>query len=826
MQHIELLAPAGSFEALKAAVQNGADAIYLGGADFGARAYASNFDRDTMKEAVEYAHIRGVKIYVTVNTLIKDNEIKSLTEYVKFLYEIDVDAVIVQDIGAFNLIKELFPDFEIHASTQMTLHNKYGVELLKNMGVHRAVLARELTIKEIKNIYDELDIELEVFVHGALCVSYSGQCLMSSFIGGRSGNRGRCAQPCRREYSLLNLKADQMLDKDKAFHLSMRDLNTLEEVGKLIDAGVTSFKIEGRMKKPQYVASIVKNYRRAIDTYLENKIPLKDRALQEEMEQMFNRKFTKGYLFSSPKIEVINIEKSNNRGLYLGKVDNFDIRESRLRIRLEVDIAQGDGIEIVNKSSEDIGGTVRNIYINNKLVKNAKSGEVVEIEMRGKIQKGDEVYKTLNVSLMDELERTYAYDKEYKKISLYGDIAIKIKDKIKLNMWDEDGYAVSAESKDTVQAAINVPLTKEKLLDQLSKLGNTPFSLDHLDIRLEENSSIPISVLNSLRREAIGKLENLRKTRHNREKVNNESLTEKLESLTDSDGNDYEQVFKDKKISVKVDTLEQLRVVLNHPIHRVYYGDISNFKEAISLCKNKNIEIYLRTPAILRNMEYEKLGNLLKGLSFQGILAGDLGIIRFNNEHFNLPIIGDFSLNIMNSYTIDSFEKLGFKGITLSPELDFKTIYRLNLSNALEKEAIIYGKTTVMTTEYCPLIQENKCDHKCEECRYPKYTFNFGLKDQKNIIFPLGKDYWGRSIILNSNPLFMLDRLHDFKGVNIEWLRLEFTDETDAEIEHLLLMTLKNISSAITGVKSRDTGDYDHMLRSGFTRGHYYRGVE
>jgi len=283
MQHIELLAPAGSFEALKAAVQNGADAIYLGGADFGARAYASNFDRETMKEAVEYSHIRGVKVYVTVNTLMKDNEIQSLMEYIKFLYEIDVDAVIVQDIGVFNLIKDTVPDFEIHASTQMTLHNKHGVELLKSMGVNRAVLARELTVEEIKNIYEETGVELEVFVHGALCVSYSGQCLMSSFIGGRSGNRGRCAQPCRREYDLLNLNTDKISKSEKAFHLSMRDLNTLEEIGKLIDAGVTSFKIEGRMKKPQYVASIVRGYRMAIDTYLNNKKSLKDKALQEEM---------------------------------------------------------------------------------------------------------------------------------------------------------------------------------------------------------------------------------------------------------------------------------------------------------------------------------------------------------------------------------------------------------------------------------------------------------------------------------------------------------------------------------------------------------------
>ncbi len=826
MQHIELLAPAGSFEALKAAVQNGADAVYLGGVDFGARAYASNFDRDTMKEAVEYAHIRGVKVYVTVNTLMKDSEIQSLMKYIKFLYEIDVDAILVQDIGVFNLIKETFPDFEIHASTQMTLHNKHGVELLKNMGVNRVVLARELTVEEIKSIYNETDIELEVFIHGALCVSYSGQCLMSSFIGGRSGNRGRCAQPCRREYSLLKLNTGQLLKSDKAFHLSMRDLNTVGEIGRLIDAGVTSFKIEGRMKKPQYVASIVRGYRRAIDTYLDNRKALRDKALEEEVEQMFNRKFTKGYLFSSPKADVINIEKPNNRGLYLGRIEHFDVRENKLKIKLNVDIAQGDGIEIWNKSSGDIGGTIRNIYINNKLVKGAKKGQVVEIEMKGDIQKGDEVYKTLNISLMDELERTYAHDKEHKKIFIYGEVQIEIDEKVKLHLWDEEGHTVYVESDHIVQRAMKVPLTEDKLLEQLSKLGNTPFELYNLDINLDENSSVPISVLNSLRRDAVEKLVELRKTRHDREKIEDLRFTRKLEGLKVSSENRDGKITKQQKISVKLDTLEQLKVALNYSINRIYYGDISTFKEAISLCKDRNIEIYLRTPSILRDSEYEILEKLVKGLKFDGILAGDLGIIRFNNTYFKLPLIGDFSLNVMNSYTIDSFEKLGLNGITLSPELDFKTIYKLNLDNALEKEAIIYGKMTVMTTEYCPLVQENQCDHKCGECRYPKYKYHFGLKDATNVTFPFGKDYWGRSTILNSKPLFMLDKLNDFKDINIRWLRLEFTDETNNEIEDLIVMTLNNMNNILTGKKSKYSEDYTDKLKDGFTRGHYYRGVE
>lgn len=829
MQQIELLAPAGSFDALKAAVQNGADAVYIGGADFGARAYASNFDYETMKVAVEYAHIRGVKIYVTVNTLMKDDEAKKLIEYISFLYEIDVDAVIVQDLGVFSMIKDIFPDFEVHASTQMTLHNKYGVELLKKMGINRAVLAREMTVEEIKDIYDETGVELEIFVHGALCVSYSGQCLMSSFIGGRSGNRGRCAQPCRKEYNLLNLGKNQVLNTGKAFHLSMRDLNTVEEIGRLIDAGVTSFKIEGRMKKPQYVASIVSAYRKAIDIYIADKESLKDKELEQEMAQMFNRKFTKGYLFSSPKIDVINIEKSNNRGLYLGKVEDYNRNTQRIKVKLGVDLSRGDGIEVWNGPSSDIGGTVINIYINNESISIASAGQSVEIELKGDIKKGDEIYKTLDAGLLDKLERTYAYDKEYKKIPLYGEINVRLDEFPKLYIWDDEGNATMIQSKDKVQLAQKVALTESKLTEQLSKLGNTPFHLANLIIDLEENCSIPASVLNSLRREAVEEIIEKRKNRHKREKISAELIKHKLANVSDEEELELELDNKvkvsGKKLSVKVDTLEQLDAVLNHSIDRVYYGDLFTFKEAIQLCREKNIDIYFRTPSILRDEEYKKLENKIDGLCFDGILAGDLGMIHFNNHHWKLPIIGDFSLNTMNSYSVKSFENLKLKGITLSPELDFKTIRKLSLDVAMEKEAIIYGNMIVMTTEYCPLVHEKQCDQKCMTCSYPKYKYNFGLKDVKDMTFSFGKDSWGRSIILNSQPLFMLDRLKEFGGIDINFFRVELTSETVEEIDSLLSMALQNIES-INNKSRFSSADIEQLLDGGYTRGHYYRGVE
>ena len=332
MKDVELLAPVGSFEALKAAVQNGANAVYLGGKDFSARASANNFDRNELKEAVRYAHIRGVQVFVTANTLIKQNEIYDFIEYAKFLYDIDVDAVILQDVGMARLIKKELPDFEIHASTQMVAHSLEDVKYLESVGFDRVVLAREVNVEEIKYICDNCDVDIEVFVHGALCVCYSGQCLMSSMIGNRSGNRGRCAQPCRQKYELIDVHTGEVINSNGDYLLSPRDLNTIEEIDKLIDAGINSLKIEGRMKRPEYVATVIGSYREAIDEYLStNKVNISDGTMSD-LYTIFNRKFTKGLLLGEVGKDVMNSEIPNNQGLYIGKVLDHNKRTKRLKI--------------------------------------------------------------------------------------------------------------------------------------------------------------------------------------------------------------------------------------------------------------------------------------------------------------------------------------------------------------------------------------------------------------------------------------------------------------------------------------------------------------
>ena len=349
---IELLAPAGNFDALKAAVNAGADAIYLAGENFGARAYAQNFSRENLIDAVKFAHLRGVKIHVTANTILSDDELENFADFIKFLKKIHVDAILVQDLGAAKIIQEIAPEIPLHASTQMTIHNLDGVKFLEKIGFSRVVLSRELSLKEIENISKNSSIETEIFIHGAICVCYSGQCLMSSLIGGRSGNRGKCAQPCRLPYKLVDAEGKNFLDNSIGdFILSPKDFNTLDILPQILQTGVTSLKIEGRMKRPEYVATVVKIYRDAID----GKISPNS---QKNLAQIFNRDFTTAYLEKNPGKNFISDKRPNNRGVLIGRVTQ--IFENNITIKTSEKIFIGDQIEIWVKVGGRVNFTVEN----------------------------------------------------------------------------------------------------------------------------------------------------------------------------------------------------------------------------------------------------------------------------------------------------------------------------------------------------------------------------------------------------------------------------------------------------------------------------------
>lgn len=342
----ELLAPVGSMESLHAAIENGADAVYLGGTLFNARASATNFNNEELREAVNIAHLKGVKVYITCNILVDQSEMEEVLDYIKYLYEIDVDAIIVQDLGLLNLVRRLFPDLAVHASTQMTINNEYGVKHLEESGVTRVVLARETPIYEISRIKSSSNMELEGFVHGALCVSYSGQCLMSSLIGGRSGNRGTCAQPCRMAYSIVDENGKLVKDWDKKYVLSPKDLNTIDYIPTMIEAGISSLKIEGRLKKPEYVATIVKSYRTSLDQG-NGAISETDK---KDIAQMFNRGFTKGVGLGDFGRSFISYEKPGNQGILLGTVNRVD--KYKVYVDLKEDVNEGDIIEFELSNGE------------------------------------------------------------------------------------------------------------------------------------------------------------------------------------------------------------------------------------------------------------------------------------------------------------------------------------------------------------------------------------------------------------------------------------------------------------------------------------------
>ncbi|MFL0269809.1 U32 family peptidase [Candidatus Clostridium radicumherbarum] len=783
MKKIELLAPAGSFESLYAAVQSGANAVYLGGNKFSARAYASNFDDENMINAVNYCHLYGVKIYITINTLLKENEIKEALEYTNFLYKIGVDALIIQDTGLAYLVKTNFPDFQIHASTQMTVHNGEGALFLKSLGFQRIVLSRELSLEEISRISKDLKVETEIFIHGALCICYSGQCLMSSIIGGRSGNRGRCAQPCRLPYTLI----DTTSQKEKsAYLLSPKDMCTLEDTKRIIESGTSSLKIEGRMKRPEYVAGVVDVYRRAIDGVYEGK----EFGFAEEKKKLlklFNREgLSKAYLFGNTGKDMMAFNFPKNTGIMLGKAVKGAL------VELNEALAKGDGIRIGND-----GFITSKIYKDGKEVQEASSGDYVKI-LPLNYKTGDILYKTSDISLLKELEGSYN-NKFNRKIYLPLKVDFKIGESFKIKTIYNNNEFVQIGEK--VQAAQKKPLDKEKLKDNLSKSGETPFKFKDIDFDYLEEGFMPISEINAVRRGLTDQLEDYIKKGQNRrtplslEYPNfnkpNRNIPENLMVIYS-----YEQLkaFKDSEINcaLAVDVFQRQRPV--------------NFEEV----KKLNIEnLYLKVPNIIKG-EFDYIYKTIESHlpEIKGIVTANLGII--NCFGHKTTILGDYKLNIFNGFSLKFFENY-IAGTALSVELNKKEIEALLNKVSIPVQIKIYGKEELMVSEYCPVgsnfggkSEEVTCKECCE-------TGNYILKDRKNTNFILKTDKFCRSHIYNGVATNLIPYIKELKANGAASFRMDFIDENYEE-------TLK----VLQAVKAEKwTEEYVN-----FTRGHYKRGVE
>lgn len=783
MKKIELLAPAGSIESLYSAVQSGADAVYLGGSKFSARAYASNFDEENMINAVNYCHLYGVKVFITINTLIKENEMQEAIEYVRFLYSIGVDALIIQDVGLAYLIRQNFPDFELHASTQMTVHNGEGALLLKDAGFKRIVLSRELSLHEIEHISKDLGVETEIFIHGALCVCYSGQCLMSSMIGGRSGNRGRCAQPCRLPYTLIDRKNNR---ESSAYILSPKDICTLEDLEKIIASSTSSLKIEGRMKRPEYVAGVVDVYRRAVDSIYENRYFDLEKE-NNKLLKLFNREgFSKAYMLGNKGRDMMAYNFPKNTGVPVGKVIKGSI------VELSEDVALGDGI----RNGEE-GFIVSKIIKDGNEVSEAFKGEKIKL-IPSKYKSGDNLYKTSDIKLLKELEGFFKNNYE-RKIELPLNIKFKVNEPLILRT-QYDSMCFSAEG-DIVQTALKKPLDNSKVQENLKKSGDTAIKFNEINIECFEEGFLPVSAINSVRRELVEKIEQYI--------IENSKREYKKELI-------YPRYYiKKSKLPstvVVVNSIDQIKALKDCDINTVIAVDVFKKQAPVKLEELIDLdikELYLRVPNIVKT-EFEQVCSIIdKYLGhIQGIITANLGIINRFKDRTN--IIGDYKLNIFNSFGF-SFYKEYMLGAAISVELNKKELSEIIKNKNLPVQMKLYGKEELMVSEYCPIGStlggKSSLSYCSEDCGKGSYV----LKDRKNEEFILRTDKFCRSYIYNSAATNLIPHIEEIKRLGVDSFRIDFIDESyDQAIE--VLNSYK---------EGKWQGEYE-----GFTRGHYKRGVE
>ena len=802
----ELLSPAGSMESLRAAVNAGCDAVYLGGKQFSARQYAGNFDLNELEEACDYCHLRGVKVYVTVNTLYKDAELAEFLRYIGALYEMGADALILQDVGAARLVQRHFPDFPLHASTQMTCNSLADVKHWEGQGFSKIVLSRELGLEELRAITAQTDAEVETFVHGALCVCYSGQCIMSSMLGGRSGNRGRCAQTCRLPYTLYRGQ-EQMAE---GYLLSPKDMMTLAILPQLIEAGIASLKIEGRMKSAEYVTGVTGIYRKYIDLYFENPSGYEvDSADVKALQQLFNRGgFTEGYYTAFAGKDMMSVERPKSWGLKVGIVDKYLPKHKKVTIRTREPLVPGDGLEIWTQDEPHIGTNVS---------KPSKAGEVITLTLEGNINKNDVVYRTYGKALQDSLKRVY--EKDTRRLPIYGMLRVKEGEPISLQLWDHGGSSVFVSGA-TVEPAGSAPMLPMKLREQVSKMGATPFALVDLQTEIDPYIYVNISEVNRLRRSACEALETAILKRSKR----------KAQTGTVLDKEEKRPKLLRKKLTALVANREQLDAVLQaKQLCRVYYECSAelekNLERVLEQCHRQDVTLYAALPRVARQWdaaEEQAMLDRLLASEIDGFLvrsAGQLDAVQGCGK----KIAVDYSLNAFNRQDVLYWQAQGADTVCLSVEANLQEINRMGDASC---EMVVYGYLPLMKTQQCPIgnYVGGKDGHLyCAEKDSGELYF---LRDRKGVNFPLMPDC-GHCVcmILNGKPLFTLKFYDEILESPTGLVRLDFTKEGAARTERIAKAYGEMTADAAH--PSVATKNLLHeMSEKGSTKGHFFRGVE
>jgi len=803
----ELLSPVGSMESLYAAVQNGCDAVYLGGKQFSARQYAGNFSLEELEEACDYCHLRGVKVYVTVNTLYKEKEILELLGYIEKLYKIGVDALILQDMGASMKIHQAFPDFPLHASTQMTTNSLADVEYLYRQGFSKIVLSRELSVEEIEHITKNTEAEIETFIHGALCVSYSGQCIMSSMLGGRSGNRGRCAQTCRLPYSLYCVH-----DKLEEGHLlSPKDMATITILPELVEAGIASLKIEGRMKNPEYVAGVTKIYRKYLNLYQKDPDNYKvEETDLKNLMQLFNRGgFTEGYYKNFSGSDMMSVERPKTWGVKIGHVDSYVAKVGKVTIRTREQMVPGDGIEVWTKTEPHVGSNIS---------KQSKPGDIISLTIRdADITKNDVVYKTFDKSLTDALRKTW--EKDTRKKPIFMELKAEAGQALTIKLWDADGHMVYL-SGDVVEAAQSQPMTEVKIKEQATKTGATPFVVDDITLFVGENVYLPIRSINDLRRQATDALAELIIKKSKRDAV---TFMEKEEK-------ERNPFVKQKKINALVSTGEQAEAVISYGKINILYVEMNdgferNWEEWTQQCHEKNMKFYVAFPRIQREYnekEVEAMVDILKNSEIDGFLVRTPGQFALAKET-GKKIVIDYTFNVMNQDGIAYWQTQGADMVCISSEMNLEEI---NQTANADSEMLVYGYLPLMTTHQCPIGAYHGGKKEGRFCEKKGTEELYFLKDRKGMKFPLMPDCKNCVCsILNGNPLFTLKFYNEVLESTTGSVRLYFTKEGPKRTERIVRaydeMTEDPLNASLeTKVL------LEEMEERGSTKGHFFRGVE
>jgi len=813
MSHIpELLAPAGDMLSLKAAVENGADAVYLGVKKLSARAYASNFSLDELEQAIDYAHLRGVKVYVTVNTLIKDAEFYEAAQTLQNIAAYGADAVIVQDMGLLSFLREVLPELPVHASTQMTVHNSESVRLLEGLGVKRIVLARELSLESICSIRNNTQVELEVFIHGALCVCYSGQCLFSSMIGGRSGNRGHCAQPCRKQYALK--KNGKQVKLQDNFLLSPKDLNTSKILPLLIEAGVSSLKIEGRMKRPEYVAGVVSIYRQLLDRYAAD--PAGYFVSKEELralEQLFNRGFTHAYLSGKPRQELMDHGVPYNRGVLVGTVKGQS-RGGYVSLKLSAPLNIGDGIGF---SGEDVGESVTKMLYKGRPIASADKDMIVDLSLSNYVSSGMQVYRTSDVSLLKSMERSFSSQAPVRKIPLRLRLTAIAGKNLKLDIQDSEDNIARIVSEYVVQPSQKNPTTKEDIEKQLLKLGNTVFYPASVDIVSSLDIFIPIKELNNIRNITVQEMEKKRTGKWKRT----------FEPFIFSFPPQHDPKTGKPLLVVIVNNFDSLLSAADEGADVIYYGDENHrihtkieLEEANDIAFRTGCMIYLTTPSIVWDNEMNELQLLIREaleVGFHGLLVSNLGVLRLVQQ-MGCNFIVDHPLNIFNHRSVSFFHKSGAEAVVLSPELTMEQVS--SLSRYGNVECMVHGNLQLMVMENC--IVGSLLGGKGEACSMPCKANEFTIVDEKGFEFPLFMDEHCRTHVFNSRELCLLDDISSFVKAGISRLRIDARYMDSKNVRKVVAAYKQSIEECVSqeafGLTCKDISDK-------YTKGHYFRGV-